>query len=186
MGPGQFDGYQAPPPVNSHRIVLIGRAPHKRNEYAARLLSESTLVNENYEVTAVGLSETAKHILRSRIDITRLSFRDEITSEQVASLLSASSVLVAMGVSEGFGFPYAEATYFGSDVIAPEQPIIRELFGSDGNYLAGPECSLEEFERALKRWDAARVGRLQAQSQSRSWTFAAEATAHAVRAAVQN
>lgn len=181
MGPGQFEGYAQPTPVDSGRVVLIGQAAHKRNELAAQLLCESTRVRESYHVVAVSVSEATKQILRSGFRSQDLSIVDAPSVAELAELFRSASAYLSLGYSEGFGFPYVEAAYFGCDVVAPDLPLTRELLGDDGNLLHTITPGVTDLETALSGWDAARITRLQQLVSGRSWGDTAHHVARVIR-----
>lgn len=182
LGPGQFEGFEVSTPWNSQTLLLIGKSAHKNNEYAAKLFVESPLVRDGYRVVAVNVSQQTKSILSSSLDSERLVIVDRPKPDELAKIYSRSSAYVSLGVSEGFGFPYIEATYFGADVIAPDHALVRELLGFDGNFLMETELRVEALEQAILQWDRERILRMQRRSFARSWASTATVAAKAVKA----
>jgi glycosyltransferase involved in cell wall biosynthesis len=182
LGPGQLQGV-APPQVAEREptVVLVGSAPHKRNELAAELLGEIHTVAANWRVIGISLSADAEARLRSRIPATHLNLYREATAAQFVDLISSAAVYLALGVSEGFGFPYLEAAYLGTDVIAIRQSLTMELLRDDAILLEGPTPSVSHLAEALDSWDRARVARLQARATTRDWNTGARQVAQAVR-----
>ena len=168
MGPGQFADSATVSPVNTKTIVLIGRARHKRNEEAARLIAATRAVAENYRVVAVDVSPESAAILRAGLAPDALTIRGRVERSELAQILAEGSVFLSLGVDEGFGFPYIESRYFGCDVIAPDVPITREVLGRDAPGLLA-EVDGRALVAALEAWDLVRVRREQRQAHERSW-----------------
>lgn len=172
LGPGQMEGYPASAPENTRTIVLIGRAPHKRNEEVAALLASSTLVREHYEVLAISVSDVAASILQQ--GGVRTTICDDVERDEFGALLDRASVYVGLSTDEGFGLPYVEAAYCGCDVIAADVPVAREALGLDALFVRPVPPTLAQLEDALESWDADRVGRLTDAARARSWTATAD------------
>ncbi len=170
LGPGQVEG--ATPPAVSARVptvLLIGGARHKRNEEAAALLVAHPTIVRDWRVLGVSLSPEAEHTLRSGFRSEQLTLDHQVSAEQFESYLAQATTYLALGESEGFGFPYIEAAYMGCDVIAVRQSITQEVLGADA-ILVGQEPTPDEIYAALDSWDEGRVARLQARATRRSWT----------------
>ncbi len=172
MGPGQVEGRPRVTPTDHKTIVMIGRARHKRNQELANLLIGSSLVREEYHVIAISIDEE----VRARLETSDVSteFFEGVDANQLGSLLERSSVYVALTTDEGFGLPYVEAAYCGTDVVAVDGAVAREALGPHATYLSTPEPTIDEFEAALRAWDAPRVERLTDHARSRSWNNAVD------------
>lgn len=180
LGPGQVEGRPLVPIRNDRRIVLIGKAPHKRNEHLARLLAESDLVRREYAIDTIGVSEATIRTLEPLG--RRVRHHEDVGSDQVGRILDEASVYAALTIDEGFGLPYVEAAYCGADVIAVDGTVAREIFRRDALYLSGPEPTVGELEQQLLAWEPQRIGRLRDRARGRSWLDAARhVAAHVVR-----
>jgi glycosyltransferase involved in cell wall biosynthesis len=177
MGPGQFEGYPRPRPRDTKTIVLMGGAAHKRNELAARMLCASRLVREQYSVVGVRVSDECARILHAGMPPGRVDLHGLVPRDALAEILDRSSTYLSLGTTEGFGFPYVEAAYFGCDVIAPDGPLTREVLGGMGRLLPNSTPTAEELDVALEGWDEPRISALQASTAARSWTATAESAA---------
>ena len=185
LGPGQLQGVAtAPVEDREPTILLVGDAPHKRNELAADLLSQIRALTTNWRVLGISLSDTTEARLRRSFPESRLSLHREVPQEAFVQLASAATVYLALGVSEGFGFPYIEAAYLGCDVIAVRQSLTLELFGELAVLLPSASPTACELAAALASWDRARVERLQARACARSWDTTAGQVAAVVRRAL--
>jgi hypothetical protein len=173
MGPGQFEGAPFVEPSNSRTIILIGRKPHKENEAAARLLVRSEVARRDYSVCCISVSEECRDVLMAGFPKERLKVLDSVSSSVLLEEFVSASVYIALGTSEGFGLPYAEAAYVGCDVIAPRQTVVTEALQGDDWIAVSAEPSVEELDRALCSWDFDRVCRLQTKARQLSWSHCA-------------
>ncbi len=180
VGPGQFEGFPVQPPQDSHRILLLGNAYHKRNEVAASLLAQSSLARARYSVIGVNLSDSASRTLSSAFPSDALELYSDVGRDDLGDLFRSASVFLALGTSEGFGLSYVEATYFGCDVITPKQPVAVEVLGRSGTYLSVDTPAVAELEQALSGWTAERVARLQERALGRTWHDASSSVADIV------
>jgi glycosyltransferase involved in cell wall biosynthesis len=175
LGPGQFEGFEVPPVENTKTIVLIGNAPHKRNERAATLLVESSLVKEQYRVVGVRVSDRCARILRKNLWPARVAIFGIVPRDALADILTSASVYVSLSTDEGFGFPYVEASYFGCDVVAPDIPITREVLEAGSPTLVRRYPNTHELVTALESWCEHRIERLQRQASRLTWAGTSDA-----------
>ena len=119
LGPGQFQGMQATPAGEREpSVVLIGAAPHKRNELAAELLGSIPAFRRDGRVTAISVSDATVEALRRHFRPDQLDIRSGVDRDELAACFAGARAYVALGTSEGFGFAYIEAAHQGCDVIA--------------------------------------------------------------------
>jgi glycosyltransferase involved in cell wall biosynthesis len=57
------------------------------------------------------------------------------TTERAAALIDAADAFICTSHEEGLGLPLLEAQYAGLPVIAPDQPVFREVLGASGLYV---------------------------------------------------
>lgn len=175
LGPGQFQEV-APaaigerPPV----VLLVGAAPHKRNELAAELLTRIPAVRDDYRIVGVSVSDDTKRILSAVLPSSRLTFSENLGVNELAAAYASARSYVALGVSEGFGFPYIEAAHQGCDVIAPKQSITLEILGDDGVHLPSATPTAAQLDDALRQWEPDRVQRLQRRATALDWSATAK------------
>jgi glycosyltransferase involved in cell wall biosynthesis len=182
LGPGQMQG--VPPRADVDReptVLLMGGASHKRNELAASLLTQLPELTRSWRVLGVSLSEQTEAILRSRFEPTRLSLHQGVSRDRLAELVSTATCYVALGLSEGLGFPYIEAAYLGCDVVAVRQPLTIEVLGDDGVLLDDPNPTPRQLYHAIVQTDPTRLARLQARAAARDWARTATQVADIVR-----
>lgn len=168
LGPGQFEGRPLVEPADTRTIVLLGGAPHKRNEDAARLIVGTPAVATRYRVIAVDVSAECAAILREGMPEGSCSIRARVSRAELAEILTQASVFLALGIAEGFGFPYIESRYFGCHVVAPNVPITREVLGSDSPGLLD-SVDGDALLEALDAWDREQIRREQREVAQRSW-----------------
>jgi hypothetical protein len=169
LGPGQFQGIEAPPVGEREpSVVLVGAAPHKRNELAADLLGKIPGVVRDHRVVGVSVSAETKSILRRSFRREQLEFHENMSVEQLAEVLAAARTYLALGDSEGFGFAYLEAAHQGCDVVAVEQSITIEVLGDDAQ-LVDRLPPVDQLASALESTDTARVQRLQDRALGYDW-----------------
>ena len=181
LGPGQFQGMQATPAGEREpSVVLIGAAPHKRNELAAELLGSIPAFRRDGRVTAISVSDATVEALRRHFRPDQLDIRSGVDRDELAACFAGARAYVALGTSEGFGFAYIEAAHQGCDVIAIRQALTIELFGDDAVLLASRSPTADDLDRALTGWELDRVQALQARALRRDWDVAAEQTADAI------
>ena len=159
-------------------IILMGAAAHKMNEAAAELLVRSSLVREQFSVAGVSLSQATNRSAKRRAADGLIQRTQQRMSSQLAEILRRGSVYLALGTSEGFGFPYVEATYFGCDVVAPRQSVVIEALGEAPAYLPNARRSVATLEAALELWILIAAGFLQGRTLKRTWMQTARQVAH--------
>jgi glycosyltransferase involved in cell wall biosynthesis len=57
------------------------------------------------------------------------------TTESAASIIDSADAFICTSHEEGLGLPLLEAQYAGLPVIAPDQPVFREVLGATGLYI---------------------------------------------------
>jgi len=61
--------------------------------------------------------------------------------ERVRALLGAADALISTSHDEGLGLPLLEAQYAGLQIIAPDQPVFREVLGDSGLFINPSDAS---------------------------------------------
>jgi glycosyltransferase involved in cell wall biosynthesis len=127
LGPGQV-------PEGSFRdsqsgmLMLIGDAPHKRNELAAAALA-SARPPWVRGIIGVGVSERVRAILSKEF---ACEWFEGISDAEMLKLYQRAQFFLMLGTDEGFGLPFVEALAAGCQVVAMDHPLAREVLGSAG------------------------------------------------------
>ncbi len=81
-------------------------------------------------------------------NIKNITFNHNATIEDLVFFYNHAKALVNPSLSEGFGLPLIEATYFGCPVIASDIPVFKELLGS--NYTSFDAMNVPDIAEKLK------------------------------------
>ena len=115
-------------------VLLIGGAPHKRNEIAAEALVAAR--PEWLErVIGIGVSPRVQEILSAALGEDACEWHARVSDDEMVSAYVRSQTYVNFGVEEGFGLPYVEALCAGANVVVIDQPLTRELLDDAAVYL---------------------------------------------------
>lgn len=136
-------------------LLLMGGAPHKRNELAADVVLE--LAGQFDGIIGVGVSEYVKSRLNPLYG-ENARWVAHISDEELTSIYRQSHSFLFLGVEEGFGLPYIEALASGCEVIAIRQPLTEELLGSAATLVNDGSASeiAEQIRLAVPREKALR------------------------------
>lgn len=112
------------------RALLLQPAPHKRNELAAEVMSllPRELVSS---VVGINVSEETRRICEEGFGAASCRWTSRVSDEQLLEEYRQASWYVHLGTDEGFGMPYVEAMASGCSVVAIDQPLTREILGTD-------------------------------------------------------
>jgi len=80
--------------------------------------------------------------------IKHIRFVPAATIEDLAFFYTHAKALINPSLSEGFGLPLIEATYFGCPVIASDIPVFKELLGD--HYISFDPQNSESIGKALR------------------------------------
>ncbi len=127
LGPGHINGTRDASGVPG-RVILLGGAPHKRNDIAAMALA---IGRPPWAKTfmGVGIGDEAKKELERAFGKESCTWADVLSSQKLASWYETAETYIGLSTSEGFGLPYLEALASGCHVIAIDQPLTREVLG---------------------------------------------------------
>lgn len=117
---------------DSGLLMMVGGAPHKRNEHAASALA---LARPRWVsgVIGVGVSDQVKDTLGS---LYHCEWFERISDAQMLMLYQRAQYFIMLGTDEGFGLPFVEALVTGCQVIATEHPLAHEVLGDCGRLIA--------------------------------------------------
>ncbi len=164
-------------------VLLMGGAPHKRNEIAAKALATGRPAWCR-GVIGVNLSDEARMTLDGAFGAANNSWFSRPSDKKLIELYRRSEYFLFLGVEEGFGLPYIEALSAGCNVIAVDQPLTRDLLGGGAVLLQdGGEKALAEQLASIHEIDAEVRKERSAQY---SWSSFAEAIVGGIGAVVTN
>jgi glycosyltransferase involved in cell wall biosynthesis len=118
----------------------------------------------------------------------RITFTGHLPEEDVADLMRAASLLVAVSTGEGFGLPLVEAMYSGVPILASDIPPFREVAGNAARFVDPSSESAIRAGLELLWSDAAARSTMSEVGLSRrqlfSWDAAADAIVKVLRRAL--
>lgn len=133
-GPGQIEGGDFAERARRN-ILLIGRAPHKRNGLAADIIRQ--LPPDWFDgVVGVNIDPEIATRLSSDLGSDRCEWHYNVDRTQLAELYRRSFMSLQLSEEEGFGMPFIEAMTSGTIVAAIDQPLTREILGVGAVLLA--------------------------------------------------
>jgi glycosyltransferase involved in cell wall biosynthesis len=158
-----------PPAQNVFRLSSAGRARRAKRPTALRLVALGTVEPRKNLVAAARIVA----VLRERgfpgatleivgrqgwgDDWLKLSAMPGVTllgyqpDARVSEFLDSADALISTSHEEGLGLPLLEAQYAGLPIIAPDQPIFREVLGAAGIFIdpSDPRGAATAIERHL-------------------------------------
>jgi glycosyltransferase involved in cell wall biosynthesis len=145
-----------PPRPRHLRLVALGTVEPRKNYLAAATIAGALAAHGGRRVTLdiIGRKGWGD-------DWSRLSASPEValhgyrTTEQAAALIDAADAFICTSHEEGLGLPLLEAQYAGLPVIAPDQPVFREVLGTSGLYVdpRNPTAAADAVESCFARAD---------------------------------
>ena len=156
-----------PPVRNSFRLESTGRAARPMEEGKLRLVSLGTVEPRKNFVAAARILAAlrARGVPDATLEIvgrrgwgdgwSKLSAMPGVTlhgyqsEARVGEILGAADALICTSHAEGLGLPLLEAQYAGLPVIAPDQPVFREVLGASGIFIdpGKPHAAALEIEQ---------------------------------------
>jgi glycosyltransferase involved in cell wall biosynthesis len=131
MHPGDRSGRPAQP---AHlRLVALGTVEPRKNFIAAAAIAAAMRRRGFDRVTLdiVGRRGWGDDwaTLAASPDVTLHGYQ---STERAAAIIDAADAFICTSHEEGLGLPLLEAQYAGLAVVAPDQPVFREVLGSSG------------------------------------------------------
>jgi glycosyltransferase involved in cell wall biosynthesis len=184
MGPGIMDNAErsverSTAPADT--LLLVGKAPHKRNELAAEAIAHRPPPWLR-KVTTVDVSAGCRETLDSMSGVAKRHY-GTVTVERMRELYRSAAYFLLLSTSEGFGFPYVEATFGGSHVIAVRQPLTEEIFQGQAATLL-EDGDLSHISEQLQDVEAGRNLPSDSWFERFSWSAAADQTLEVLRQVV--
>jgi glycosyltransferase involved in cell wall biosynthesis len=120
----------APGPL---RLIAIGTVEPRKNLGAAVAILQAIRRDHDPQATLdivgrAGWGVDAEALARA----PGVTFHGYQPAERMRELARAAGMLISTSHDEGLGLPLLEAQYGGLDVVAPDQPVFREVLGGSG------------------------------------------------------
>lgn len=109
-------------------VMLVGSAPHKRNELAAAALAFAR-PPWIHGIIGVGVTQQVRDTLST---IFRCEWFENVSDAELLALFQRAQYFLMLGTDEGFGLPFVEALAAGCQVIATDHMLAREVVGAAG------------------------------------------------------
>jgi glycosyltransferase involved in cell wall biosynthesis len=118
------------------RLIALGTVEPRKNFLAAAEIAAALAGNGFDRVTLdivgrEGWSDDWERLTA----IPGVKLHGYQTTESAASIIDGADAFICTSHEEGLGLPLLEAQYAGLPVIAPDQPIFREVLGDSGLYV---------------------------------------------------
>jgi glycosyltransferase involved in cell wall biosynthesis len=149
LGPGLFAETEKIDPKSKipGSVLLVGGAPHKRNEHAARVIA-ALPAGVVTRVDGVGISDEVAAILEDAPGI-EVELHRHVPDAEMRRLYEQAEYFVLFSTDEGFGLPYVEALVAGCVVVCTDQPLTRELLGDAAVQLplGSPQATADQWTK---------------------------------------
>lgn len=113
---------------DSGLVMLVGSAPHKRNELAAAALAYARPPWVK-GIIGVGVDEQVRAMLSK---VFPCDWFQNVSDAEIVALYQRAQFFLMLGTDEGFGLPFIEALAAGCQVIATDHVLAREVVGAAG------------------------------------------------------
>src|SRR6185437_4488672 len=154
------------------RLVALGTVEPRKNLVAAARIVRA--------LRARGFVDTALEVIGRRgwggdwqtlAKMPDVTLHGYVPDEDIPAILDGADALICTSYEEGLGLPLLEAQFAGLPVIAPDQPVFREVLGSSGLFIdpsdPGGAADVIAALTATDGWRAACVAR--AAANLRDW-----------------
>ncbi len=116
--------------IKGRYFLYVGNAyPHKNLDFLLSVFSEI-----DAKLVLVGKEDFFYKRLKSKNKLSNIVFFGEATEDELSSLYSNTTALIAPSLMEGFGLPVLEAMSLRIPVIASKIPAFEEVIGNSGVY----------------------------------------------------
>jgi glycosyltransferase involved in cell wall biosynthesis len=118
--------------------------------------------------------------------IPGISLHGYQTTESAAAIIDSADAFICTSHEEGLGLPLLEAQYAGLPVIAPDQPVFREVLGATGLYIdtRNPRSAAYAIASSLRDIHWRQTHATGAEQNLRRWNAIARADRDAVAEAI--
>jgi glycosyltransferase involved in cell wall biosynthesis len=104
------------------------------------------------------------------------------TTKDAAAIIDGADAFICTSHEEGLGLPLLEAQYAGLPVVAPDQPVFREVLGATGLYIdtRNPRSAAQIIASSLSEVHWRQIHATRAEQNLRRWNAIARADRDAV------
>jgi glycosyltransferase involved in cell wall biosynthesis len=130
-------------------FIYVGNFyPHKNVE---KLMKAFSQLDIKYSLILIGPDDyfaKRAHQLLSHLQTKNIIFCHNPSLEDFVYFYKNATALIHPSLTEGFGLPLIEASYFSCPIIASDIPVFSEVLGS--NYLSFNPHSVEDIQKKIK------------------------------------
>lgn len=142
----------APLPLPGPVVLTVGEVDaHKRMDLTVRALEDLERRGRRASLLVLGDGPEAADLDRLAGELLPPGryLRRKVERSELPSFYAAADVFTLPSISESFGLVYVEALACGTPVVAPDDPLRREVVGEAGEYCRVQDA--ESYGRALER-----------------------------------
>lgn len=173
-----------PDSSNPLKLVSLGTVEPRKNYGAALAILDAVRATfdaraELHIIGRAGWGDDADIIAKH----PGVTVHGYLPAEAVRKIIGDAGIYLCTSHDEGLGLPLLEAQFAGLPVVAPEQPVFREVLGASGTFIdpANAAQSAEAIHRILSAPDWRRCQANLAVSNVRRWNLLAGADLAAAR-----
>ena len=131
----------------------------EHKQFAKFVKAASVGIEPSAVVVPKGQHHEALRVVRELQAEPLVEVKSSLSSEEIENLFKRSNTLVNTSTCEGFGMPILEAISCGTQIVAPNRAINRELFDKISLYSLHDDRDLENKMRATLGFDCFRSKR---------------------------
>lgn len=146
-------------------VLLVGASPHKRNRTMIEAL-DMARPSWCTRLVCVNLADDDAALARRLFGADRVEVHHDLGPRQMVEQFRRSSVYACLSLEEGFGIPFIEALCAGTNVLAVDQPLTRELLEGAAVLISDGDVKALADQLDGVRWPATDVRRQKAAGHS--------------------
>lgn len=124
------------PNIGGPRLIALGTVePRKNLGAAAAILTALRRIHPDATLDIVGRFGWGVDT-DALTRVPGVTLHGYLSSEAARDLVHRADALISTSHDEGLGLPLLEAQYGGLEVIAPDQPVFREVLGESGIFIS--------------------------------------------------
>ncbi len=127
--------------IQKKKQILYVGSMNERKNFVGIIKAFKLLDKSDYQLVIIGnfyanfdLSEDAKEVLQSALESEKISFKSNVTNEELIRLYNESELFVFPSFYEGFGLPVLEAMACGTPIITSNLSSLPEVGGDAALY----------------------------------------------------